>query len=134
MATQIATQRVALAVGIIILAVTTVAVISVVKQRGEAARHAEVTKIADAKLKQLESESAAKKSEAAKKKEAEQRAAAEKEAAAKKAAEQGSATLPGSTSQSELPQTGPAEAMALIPIALLAFAGASYYQSRRISL
>lgn len=132
MAMQLATRRAALAVGIIILAVTTVAVISVVKQRGEAARHAEVTKIADEKVKQLESDSAAKKSQDEKKNEADKKAAtdAEKEAAAEKS--RGVDSQSQQAISSELPQTGPANYLAAIPLGLVTFAAVSYIGSRRV--
>lgn len=123
MALQLAGRRVALAVGIIILAVGTVAAISFVKQRGEAARHDEMTKVADARLKQLEKEGAdTPASEEAPAKGAEERAPVQDSAESVEAAQ---------PSVEELPQTG-VSILAVVPVGVVAFVVASYMNSRRL--
>lgn len=160
MATQVANRRVALAVGIVLLAIGTVAVISIVKQRGEAARHNEVTKIANERLKEMEAEGAPLKQGS---KDSEQKndttgtgnsgqqGAKDGQQAGQQGAQQGTsssdstgdrvATVPqtGVASEeeagptaSELPQTGPEVIWSLLPVGALTFALAAYVQSRRI--
>lgn len=132
MAMQMAGRRVALAVGIILVAVSVVAIISIAKQRGEAARHDEMTRIAS---EQHATQSEDKKSEEAAKQEAAKREASrqaeEKKAqdlAAQKEAERRAVS---EVAVSEMPQTGPAEVLAIIPIGMTVFVVASYVESRR---
>ncbi|UTX51241.1 hypothetical protein KI440_03475 [Candidatus Saccharibacteria bacterium TM7i] len=138
MAMQLAGRRVALAVGIILLAVGTVAVVSIVKQRGEAARHEETIKVADERLKQLESDSKTNTSENTKstqeetaRKESEAKAAEDKKAREAAEAEKGASA---SVSATELPETGAADYLAAIPLGLVTFVVIAYIQSRRLTV
>ena len=122
MALQLAGQRVALAVGIIVLAIGTVVAISLVKQRGESVRHDEITKVADERLRQLEDESSAEK-----KKE-------EPAASGNATQDTGSAAQPSKPQETRaevLPQTGP-ELAAVVAAGSIAFSLAGYLQSRRL--
>ena len=120
MAMQNARRRVLLAVGIIILAVSTVALISIVKQRGEAVRHEEMTKIAEEQVKELEAST-----DASPSKDSNTQAAPESSEAPAS-----TPTLSGEAA-AELPQTGPVSILSVVPLAAIGFMGVSYIQSRR---
>ena len=132
MAMQAAGRRVALAVGIILVAVSVVAIISIAKQRSEAVRHQEMTQIAK---EQHESQAEDKKSQEAAQQEAAKREADKKaeeqkaqEVAAQQEAERRSAA---EASVGELPQTGVGGLWAVIPVGVTTFTIAAYAGSRR---
>ena len=129
MAMQLASRRVALAVGIIVVAVGTVAVISVVKQRGEAARHNEITKIADERLKEMESEGAPLAQNKSEKEGSSE--ASRGEGRQEQTSKEQEVTPSDGTAASEMPQTGAGSVFALLPVGMVAFAVAAYLQSRR---
>lgn len=141
MAMQMAGRRVALAVGIILVAVSLVAIISIAKQRGEAARHEEMTRIASEQHTAQSDDKKASDSTAKQQQEAAKQEAAKQEAE-KKALEEQKATEEATRRQaeaqqreglaiSEMPQTGPADLLTVIPVGLAVFAVASYVESRR---
>lgn len=136
MALQLAGRRVALAVGIIVLAIGTVVAISLVKQRGESVRHDEITKVADERLKEIESEGAPL---------AQNGSQDTKTKDEQKDKEGASSDNPGTSSEvaanppepetvAGLPQTGPADIFALLPVGVMTFALVAYIQSRRTLL
>lgn len=129
MAMQLASRRVALAVGIIVVAVGTVAVISVVKQRGEAARHNEITKVADERLKEMESEGAPLTQDKSKKEGSGE--TTREEGRQEQAPKEQEGVASDDAVASEMPQTGVGSLFALLPVGMVAFAVTAYFQSRR---
>lgn len=118
--TQAAKQRLILAVGIIVLAIGLVVIISVVKQRGEAARHAEIVKVAD---------EAARVSDEAKRSQTEKTSPQDQNVSTKETHTPATDDIPA---QSELPQTGSGSIVVQVgQIALVTFLGVAYIRSRQ---
>ena len=120
--TQAAKQRLILAVGIIVLAVGAVALISIVKQRGETARHADIIKVAEENQKVSGSTD-------------EQSGGVTHQDEQKDVA--GADTATGAQgqelhSQEELPQTGSSHILVQAgQVAFVTFLGVAYVRSRR---
>ena len=141
MAMQTAGQRVALAVGIIVLAVAAVTAITIVKQRGEQARHTDTLKIASSderKTPPKEGDSSSSSQDGKEQSDTprtddDARTKQDEPAPTNTAAQPESADQQDSEPQTatELPQTGAHGILAALPLSLVACAAVAYVQSRR---
>ena len=136
MAMQTAGQRVALAVGILILAIGGVVVLTTIKNKGEQARHDDTVKIAEEQRDTPPVEKGANdskdddKTSSDKKDNAAQNTSSEDKTSAN---QQQSSDTDSDVAALELPQTGTKELFAAIPVGLVTFALIGYIQSRRVS-
>ncbi|MFZ1302050.1 MAG: LPXTG cell wall anchor domain-containing protein [Candidatus Microsaccharimonas sp.] len=126
---------VGLVIGIVILALIVLASIWFVRERGEQARREEAIAIADQQLKAESDQEVAIDTDDASKDESE--AATNGNGSTESSI--GGSTAPSTSGSgssastaTELPQTGPADALWVVGVGLVVFAGASYYQSRRV--